>query len=647
MPFTQSPAGATSNFTLLGTDGIDITTLTGATPNVTVDALAGNDQVTVQNTNGVVNGLRAILGAGDDRIFADSAPNDNQGSVVLNASTVSGGLGDDILFGTQAGVASNLRTAYFVNTLVNGNQGRDLIRAFGVLTSRLEGGQDEDTIELANLTATDGGIFPSIPDIITSNQTALFPDRYDGGTIQGSRGNDTIRIALSDTNVVNTRINGNEDNDLISNFGVALNGNWANSTIFGGSGNDTVAMQTVAGGNFVTSSLYVLGNLGNDALATGTGNDTLIGGDGNDSINTNGGDNLIYGDNSSFDGTTVPGTGADLITISSQSASLAGSSTVFAGAGNDSVTITTNGNNIVQGADGDDSVVIGGAAAAAGGNGSNSVTGNAGNDIIAITGSGINTAFGGTGNDIISFTGKELVSRITAAGFGETGNDTITLVLGINATLEGGDGNDTINIQATGNVQVGGGTGNDTITFNTSNPLSASINGGTGADIITDNALRSRFVQRNGDSLSATAVTDTDTSTRWSAGDTIVFGSGVDQITNFTQATDLLETTLGDLGLDFSTSPAGRVYAAFDTAVSSGMVAGRTYFLNGTWNAGTRTFTVLDNNDVFATSTLLVTAGNNGPITTNANAVVLTNYVNNNVGLNTVLTRDNFDTFLG
>ena len=625
MPFTPSPSGSTSKFKLTGTEGIDITTLTGATPDVTVIGLGGNDQITVQNSNGVVNGLVVELDSGDDRIFADSYTNFNFGSVVLTNSTVRGGDGNDILFGAQSGIAEVLRTAYLNYSLLNGNAGNDLIRVFGLLGSRIEGGKDADTIELANLAGSVTGI------VDKNNSITNQPDRYDGSTIQGSEGNDTIRLTLGNTNVVKTRINGNENNDVISNFEIPLTGNWEGSTVFGGSGNDIIDLNTN-----VTSSLLLFGNTGDDTIESGTGNDTVIGGDGADAITIDGGDNLVYGDNNpAFDGTNL-GTGNDIIVIKSPS-SFAGNNTVFAGAGNDSVTVTTNGNNIVV-------LDIGNDVATILGNGNNSVTGNDGNDIIKITSSGINTVLGGSGNDLITFIAPSFPAG-TAYGYGEGGDDTLIVWDALNASLEGGDGNDLIQIQAHGDVQVGGGAGNDIIRFINFSPLSASISGGAGADLITENNSKSRFVQRNGESVAATKVVE-DTIGNfgpnvWSNGDVITYGSGVDVITGFDFENDLFETTNGDLGLNQVTT-AGAVYNAIGNETHGGMVFDRTYFLTGIWSAPANTFTV--QTGATATDTLLITAGNNGPLTLNANAVVIAGFVNGTSG---TLNNTNFDTFLG
>jgi Ca2+-binding RTX toxin-like protein len=598
MAFTKTPAGATSDFLLLGTDGIDITTVTGQSANVTIDALAGNDQVTVQNTDGVVNGLYVELDEGDDRIFVNSTPNDNLASVVLQGSTIRGGAGDDILFGNQGGEASFEHTAYLQYSLVNGNEGRDLIRTYGMLSSRIEGGADSDTIEVTNV--------------------FQYPDRYDGATVQGSTGRDTININLGNTNVVNSKFNGNENSDFISNFGAAVTGNWSNSTIYGGKGDDTVAMQ--AG---VTSSLLVIGNEGSDVLQTGTGNDTVVGGVGWDTIAIAGGNNLVYGDE--MDGT---GSGWDIIEIGGGGS---GSSTVFAGAGNDQVEIGSDGNNIVSSAAGNDTVDIIG-------NGNNSVGGSTGDDGISILGTGINTIFGGQGNDLLEFDGG--IGFITAIGFGNEGDDTITVTSGLNGTLQGADGNDSIIIESIGNIIVGGGAGNDTITFQTETPLTASINGGTGADIISApaNTVKS-FVQLNGDSLAATYVNDIVVDNIWTAGDTIVFGNGVDVITGFdtTSPTDVLQTTLGDLGLD--QTHGGELYRALGTSIYSGMVAGRSYYLSGTWTTGSNVFTVTADGD--GLDGLLVTAGNNGSLTSNSNAVVMIGADLEN------FTNAQFDTYLG
>lgn len=579
MAFSQTPAGATSNYLLVGTDGIDITTIPGNQGPVTVQALAGNDQVTIQSTNGVASGFIVDMGIGDDRVFADSTPNANGGSFILQNSTIRGGSGNDIIFGAENGVADARRTMVMLNSFINGNEGNDIIRTFGMISSRIDGGKGNDQIELTN--DFTNGLFP-IP---------LSPDRYDGALVQGNIGSDTITLTLGRTNVVNTLINGNSDDDLISNFNQTLSGNWSNSTIRGGAGRDVIDLQTG-----VSSSLLVYGDRGNDVIRLGVGNDTAIGGFGNDLINILGGDNLVYGDNNDgVGGTNDNGTGggADTITINTApGANLNGQNTVYAGNGADIVTITTNGNNVVYGD-------------------ANTLAGVGGNDTIQITGSGNNSVIAGAGDDAVLINGGG--SNTVFGGFG---NDIIRITNGRDVSLFGEDGNDLIVADITGSASISGGAGNDFIRV-TGNPTSGVFSGGFGADTINvvPNLVNATYQQADGESVAATAISGLSAGGNFQAASTITFGNGVDVITNF-EATNILDTTLGTLGLD-QTQTNGGLYNGNTLNAQSGMVAGRSYVLNGQFAAGV--FTI----DGGGLDSLIVTQGNNNPLSRNNSSVIL------------------------
>ena len=586
MAFTKTPLGATSNYLLVGTDGIDITTIPGNAGPVTVQALSGTDQITIQSTDGVASGFNVDMGVGDDRVFADSDPNFNGGAFILQSSTIRGGLGNDLLFGNEAGVSSSRRTMVMLNSFINGNEGIDIIRAYGMISSRIDGGKDGDQIEITNDFVSD---FFTPPLTIPNS-----PDRYDGALVQGNFGADTITLTLGRTNVVNTLINGNGDTDLISNFGRDLSGNWSNSTIRGGAGRDTIDLQAD-----VSASLLVFGDDANDVIKLGVGNDTAVGGFGNDSIDIWAGLNLIYGDE--IDGTAG---GSDTITVNSSTVGvyLNSQNTVFAGNGQDFVTINTNGNNVVYGD-------------------ANTLAGVGDNDLIRITGNGNNSVIAGAGNDTVVITGA--VGSGSNTVFGGFGVDSIVIAIGRDVTLFGEDGNDTITANINGAASISGGTGNDVIRVTgTTGTTSGVFIGGTGADSININTLAgATYKQADGDSLAATAIGALSSVGNYQLNSTITF-SGVDVITNF-RATNALDTTLGTLGLDQSVVlgvVVGGLYNANAINAQSGMVAGRSYFLNGAF--ASNVFTVNSG----GSDSLIVTQGNNGPLTGNSNSVVLQNF---------------------
>ena len=597
MAFTKTPLGATSNYLLVGTDGIDITSIPGNAGPVTVQSLAGADQITIQSTDGVASGFNVDMGVGNDRVFADSDPNANLGSFILQNSTIRGGLGNDLLFGDEAGVSSDRRTMVMLNSFINGNEGIDIIRAYGMISSRIDGGKDGDQIEITNVFVSDDFTLPlTIP---------YSPDRYDGALVQGNFGADTITLTLGRTNVVNTLINGNGDEDLISNFNNDLSGNWSNSTIRGGAGRDTIDLQTD-----VSSSLLVYGDDANDLIRLGVGNDTAVGGFGNDSINIIGGNNLIYGDNNDGVGGTNDngsGGGADSIVLTgftSQDGTVYANSqnTVYAGNGADVVTITTNGNNVVYGD-------------------ANTLNGVGGIDLITISGNGNNSVIAASGNDTVSITGSNGAGSNTV--FGGFGADSIVITSGRDVTLFGEDGNDKITANISGAASISGGAGKDVIQV-LGTPTSGVFSGGIGADSINISPIGSAtYQQADGDSIASGAIgnlsTDVGTTGNFKDGSTISFATnGVDVITAF-QAGNLLDTTLGTLGLDQS-EDSGILYSANQINAQSGMVSGRSYYLNGAFVSNV--FTVNSEGP----DSLIVTQGNNGPLTGNSNSVVLLSY---------------------
>lgn len=157
---------------------------------------------------------------------------------------------------------------------------------------------------------------------------------------------------------------------------------------------------------------------------------------------------------------------------------------INAGAGNDTLNGSANGDFLVGGA-GDDQINTG--------LGNNSVIGGAGNDTI--------TALGG--NDSL------------AAG---DGNDTITTGAG-NDTVDAGAGDDTVvvagnfDITATKLDSVDGGTGRDTVSFTRADVNTASVAGTTLATLLNFEVLAVSTATNGGDTVTAS-----------------VFGAGIDQV---------------------------------------------------------------------------------------------------------------------
>jgi hypothetical protein len=612
MSFTKDPAGASSDFALIGTDGIDITTIAGSAGPVLVEAFGDRDQVTIQSTDGVADSFSVDLGRGDDRLFADSRPNANLGDFLITNSIFFGGRGDDILFGDVDGTTNLVRTAFFQDSWIFGGGGADIIRTYGLLNSGVDGDNGTDKIELTNDFS-----FAPIPGtgIVSRNN----PDRYDNSTISGGKGSDTIELKLGNTNFVNSAIRGQANNDLITNFGINdLSGNFQNSFISGGNGRDTVDLQNteirdingnVLSNGFVTSDLLVFGDNGADTLLTGIGNDTVVGGNGDDFINVAGGQNLIFGDFGSDFGDDIIEVNIPFFLTNQNN-----QNTINAGDGNDDVLLNSNGNNIVfadasaQSADG-------------------------GNDFVDIFGEGNNSVVAGRGNDDVFIDGGG-----SNTVFGNKGNDTIEGVFSRDVTFFGGNGDDLlIADDLTGAASISGGDGSDEIFTNFFGDMTSAVyDGGTDNDLVdnfTDND-NVTYIQENGDSVSANQIRFLD-GEFFQNGSAIRFDNGVDVITNFV-ATNVMDTDLGQLGLDQTLNGAlGGLYDGNALSAQSGFVFGRSYFLRGDISPlGDFESLVFTIDAVAGNDAIIVTEGNNRPFTANENIVVLEDFGAEIAGLN-------------
>jgi hypothetical protein len=416
-------------------------------------------------------------------------------------------------------------------TVNNVTASADLIIGAGVETLSLtvDGANDIDT-DFAGTMILSGAGTLVLTGTGANNVAAASLDasQYTGGglsltltnaahTVVGTTANDTVTVGNGADN-----ISGNDGNDRFVFAGNLT----AADTISGGNGTDTLTFTggTVADTLFANMSsvetLIVASagaasiTLGTQALATGvTALDLsgLAGAPGtlsataftvglsvtmgalSDSIATgSGNDTFIGGSNNIFDGgeTISAGTGTDTIRVTGASStatldfdSLTGiEQVVVAGTtGADSVTVslaeitsTTTQTISVDAAaltGASDALTVSSSVTDTGGNTSFSITGAAGNDILA-GGLRADTIAGGAGNDSLA---------------GNAGND----------VLDGGAGSDTIDTGA-GNDSVVGGDANDRIVLGANLTAADTIAGGDGTDTLTVNALTT-----SGDSLFA------------------------------------------------------------------------------------------------------------------------------------------------
>lgn len=207
----------------------------------------------------------------------------------------------------------------------------------------------------------------------------------------------------------------------------------------------------------------VFGGLGNDVLRGGLGNDTLNGEVGDDRLNGGAGEDVLNG-----------GLGNDVI---------------YAGAGND----------FTNGGEGDDEVMgMAGNDTIDGGAGNDLLRGSAGLDLI-IGGTGNDTVFGGDDNDTIrGGAGDDTLNGSKGEDFvdGEGGND--TLRGGANSdTLRGGDGNDVLRGEG-GNDFLNGGNDED-LMFGSAGE--DTILGGNGNDTLEGNQQADDLFGEAGDDI--------------------------------------------------------------------------------------------------------------------------------------------------
>ncbi|HYC01896.1 MAG TPA: hypothetical protein VED40_01300 [Azospirillaceae bacterium] len=336
---------------------------------------------------------------------------------------------------------------------------------------------------------------------------------------QGTAGNDTL--------------GGGTGNDTLEGFAGndRMFGNGGGDSLSGGDGNDLlVGDLTDSGVDSAGSGPDTIdGGLGNDILRGGSGNDSLTGGDGDDNLRGDlGNDTLDGGDGQDFAAYRFDNIGATSGFVFDGSG--------FGGAGTFTVddkrggtdTITSIERLVLFGSSFGDSF--------SGGTGADQLTGEGGNDSLS-GGDGDDVLNGGAGNDTITGGGGHDQLRYVLDGA------TATLVIDLsNATgasvsvadgqggtdvLDGietflvlaGSGNDIVRGSLGGDA-IGGGGGND------------SLSGGLGSDTIEGNDGADTLAGGGGiDTLSGNAGADT----------FVLDGTEIDQVTDFTAGTDLID----------------------------------------------------------------------------------------------------------
>lgn len=436
------------------------------------------------------------------------------------------------------------------NDTLNGGEGDDTLNGGndndslngGNGTDSLLGGAGNDTVNGSDgLDSFDGGAGSDVLSIsVTDNATV-----FDFTNFNINAGvNNTLRAGVVVKNVEFLSINAGIGNDRMSLGlnGGQLSGNGGNDTLYGS--NSTTTDDILLGGD---GQDVLFGRDGNDAfLQGGIGNDTINGGTGNDVLSGNDDNDLLNGDEDN-----------DLLHGAN------GNDTLDGGGGND----TLNGSfgaDLLIGRGGDDS--------ASASDGLDSFNGGSGTDTLSISVTDNAVVFDFSAFSIKEGTVNTLRTGVTVvnvehlsinAGSGDdrmslgnnggqlTGNGGNDTLYGGNGaagdSLIGGAGHDLIYGRDGDDVTLQGGEGNDT------------INGGGGADSLSGHADNDRL---NGDDGADVLVgSDGD--------DTLVGGDGADTMhggfgndTFYTDGTDTITDGGPSAGID-------RVYSAADFSLAA------------------------------------------------------------------------------
>lgn len=427
--------------------------IAGATPTVNnafltvMNGLDGNDNLTLDETNGLLQAATFHGGAGNDVmiggsqadiIFGDAGNDTLEGNGA--GDYLYGGTGNDTLIGGRG------------NDQVFGEDGNDhMVWNPGDGSDLLEGGNGTDFADVngddsaETFTATANG-----PRVLLNGVTNFFtPDPFtlDIGTteylsLNMHGGDDVFSAAGNLSDLVSLAIDGGAGNDIIS-------GGNGNDTLVGGDGNDLIA-----------------GGQGNDIALLGAGRDVFIWnpGDGSDSVNGGDGyDALAFNGADMAENIAISANGSNgfaLLTrdVANVSIDLLGVDAVIVNTlgGADKITVgNMTGTDVSE-------VSINLGVNGAGDGSADSVIVNAagGNDTIKISGSGTDYTVTGA-STYLSVLHSEAQDQLTVNGLG---GDDIISASAMSATakmiLDGGDGNDIV-AGGAGADTIIGGNGND------------------------------------------------------------------------------------------------------------------------------------------------------------------------------------------
>src|SRR5882724_11078699 len=237
---------------------------------------AGNDKITVDESNGAMPAVNLFGGAGNDTLTGGS------GSDILfgqdGNDILLGKGGNDLLFG---GAGNDTLTGGTGDDQMFGEAGNDrMVWNPGEGTDLMEGGDGIDTAEVNGGNGAETFTIAANGTRVRFDRVSPAPFSHDIGTTENfvlnmNGGDDVFTAGNGLASLINLTIDGGTGNDTIT-------GGDGNDTLFGGDGNDVIN-----GGR--GNDLAVLG-AGNDTFVwnPGDGSDTVEGQDGNDTLQFNG-----------------------------------------------------------------------------------------------------------------------------------------------------------------------------------------------------------------------------------------------------------------------------------------------------------------------------------------------------------------------
>lgn len=460
------------------------------TGTLTINALDGDDEVTIHDLDGGAMGVMVNGGHGADTLIGGAGGDHLEGGV--GHDLIRGNAGNDTAIGSDG------------QDTILGNGGDDSLSG-GVHDDVLNGGGGDDTLtgDAGNDNLAGGGGRDSL-DAGDGNDR-LFGQGATGDTLRGGAGDDLLdggagddvlaEEADADFVLTNSTMTGHGSDTVVSVerailFGGASDNRIDTSAFFtagktsvtlrGHSGDDTLIGSDINDALLGDAGNDTLeGRAGNDNLSGAAGRDLLIGGEGNDRLRGQGAsfDTLIGGHG---DDTLDGGAGTDLV-MEAGDVDFTLTSSSMTGHGNDTVVNVECA--MLTGGAGDNVIDISGFAASY----PSTLSGGGGNDLL-IGSSFMNLLRGQDGNDtLIGGDGHDFLQ-------GGAGNDQLDGGSGTDG-LSGGSGDDSI-VGGLGNDTAFGGSGNDSIRGESG---ADTLFGGAGSDDVDGGADLDQIAGGSGD----------------------------------------------------------------------------------------------------------------------------------------------------